>query len=162
MMAKASSFTTCLKTTKRLSAALILGATLIVALSGCIGGEEFQRGYLVDEKAVSQIKPGASAPQVLQILGTPSTVSTVGNQSWYYISQTTRRRLQFMGEDVIDQRVTAVYFSKGLKVERVAIYGLQDGKIFDFISRTTPAGGVDNSFLQQVFKGLGGSRFMPF
>jgi outer membrane protein assembly factor BamE (lipoprotein component of BamABCDE complex) len=112
-----------------------------------MGGEEFQRGYLVDERAVSQIKAGTSAQQVLQIMGTPSTVSTVGNQSWYYISQTTRRPVQFLGEQVIDQRVTAVYFSKGLKVERVAIYGLQDGQIFDFLSRTTPAGG---------------SRFLPF
>jgi outer membrane protein assembly factor BamE (lipoprotein component of BamABCDE complex) len=151
-----------LSTTARLTAALLLGVSLTSSLSGCSGGEEFQRGYLVDEKAVSQIKPGTGAPQVLQILGTPSTVSTVGNQSWYYISQTTRRRLQFMGEDVIDQRVTAVYFSKGLKVERIAVYGLQDGKVFDFISRTTPAGGADNSFLQQVFKGLGGSKFLPF
>jgi outer membrane protein assembly factor BamE (lipoprotein component of BamABCDE complex) len=132
------------------------------SLAGCMGGEEFQRGYLVDERAVSQIKAGTSAQQVLQIMGTPSTVSTVGNQSWYYISQTTRRPVQFLGEQVIDQRVTAVYFSKGLKVERVAIYGLQDGQIFDFLSRTTPAGGADRSFLQQVFKGLGGSRFLPF
>ena len=79
-----------------------------------------------------------SAEQVLQTLGTPSTVSTVGNRNWYYISQISRRRLQFLQEQVVDQRVTAVYFDNNLKVERVALYGLQDGKVFDFISRTTP------------------------
>ena len=41
---------------------------------------------------------------------TPSTVSTVGNKSWYYISQTSRRPVRFMGESVTDQRVLAVYF----------------------------------------------------
>ena len=101
-----------------------------------------------------------SADQVLQTLGTPSTVSTVGNKNWYYISQTSRRTLQFMGEQVVDQRVTAVYFDKSLKVERVALYGLQDGKVFDFISRTTPAGGEEQSFVGQILKGT--TRFNPF
>jgi outer membrane protein assembly factor BamE (lipoprotein component of BamABCDE complex) len=138
----------------RLAAAALLGSTL----AGCIG-EDFQRGYLVDERAVNQVRKGMSADQVLQTLGSPSTVSTVGNKNWYYISQTAQRRLQFMRESVVDQRVTAVYFDKNLKVERIALYGLQDGKIFDFVTRTTPAGGTDQSFVTQLFKGLG--TFVP-
>jgi outer membrane protein assembly factor BamE (lipoprotein component of BamABCDE complex) len=82
-------------------------------------------------------------------------VSTVGNKSWYYISQGARRRVQFMGESTTDQRVTAVYFNAGLRVERVALYGLEDGKVFDFITRTTPAGGGDQNFVSQLFRGLG-------
>ena len=135
-------------------AAALLGTTVAPSFA-----EDFQRGYLVDERAVQQVKPGMSAEQVLKTLGTPSTVSTVGNKNWYYISQTTRRVLQFMPEKVIDQRVTAVYFDKNLKVERVALYGLQEGIVFDFISRTTPAGGADRNFLSQLFQGLG--TFVP-
>ncbi len=132
----------------------LAAATLLTApLAGCLGGEEFQRGYLIDERAVNQVKKGMSGDQVLQTLGTPSTVSTVGNKSWYYISQVSKRTFQFMGESVVDQRVTAVYFDKGLRVERVALYGIQDGKVFDFISRTTPTGGEDVSFIGQIFKG---------
>jgi outer membrane protein assembly factor BamE (lipoprotein component of BamABCDE complex) len=137
----------------RLAAAAVLGTTL----AACMGmGEEFQRGYLLDERAVNQVRKGMSAEQVLQTLGTPSTVSTVGNKNWYYISQTSRRTMQFMNEQVVDQRVTAVYFDKGLRVERVALYGIQDGKVFDFISRTTPAGGEEQSFIGQIFKGTTG------
>ena len=135
--------------------ARLFATALIAATAAACVGEEFQRGYILDERLVAQVKPGASAEQVLQTLGSPSTVSTVGNQSWYYISQTTRRPLQFAGERVVDQRVTAVYFNKNLKVERVALYGLQDGKLFDFVSRTTPTGGADRGFLGQVFQGLG-------
>jgi outer membrane protein assembly factor BamE (lipoprotein component of BamABCDE complex) len=138
----------------RLASAAVLG----LSVAACVG-EEFHRGYLVDQSALAQVKPGMSAEQVLQTLGTPSTVSTVGNKNWYYISQTTRRRLQFMRESVVDQRVTAVYFNQNLKVERTALYGIQDGRIFDFVSRTTPAGGADQSFLNQLFKGLG--SFVP-
>jgi outer membrane protein assembly factor BamE (lipoprotein component of BamABCDE complex) len=145
---------------KRVAAAALLGA----AVSACtsLGGEQFQRGYILDEQAVAAVKPGMSADQVLQTLGTPSTVSTVGNRNWYYISQTSRRPVQFLGETVTDQRVTAVYFTANLRVERVALYGIQDGKVFDFISRTTPAGGEESSFVGQIFRGLSGSTFNPF
>ena len=143
------------KTVLRLAAAAFLAATA----AACTMGEEFQRGYLLDERAVNQVKPGMNAEQVLQTLGTPSTVSTVGNKSWYYISQISRRRVAFMRESVVDQRVTAVYFNANLKVERVALYGLQDGVIFDFVSRTTPTGGGDLNFVSQLFRGLG--TFVP-
>ena len=119
-----------------------------------MGGETFQRGYIVDEQALASVKKGMSAEQVLKTLGTPSTVSTVGNKNWYYISQKSQRTLQFLAESVVDQQVTAVYFDNGLRVERVALYGLQDGQVFDFISRTTPSGGEESSFLGQLFRGI--------
>lgn len=139
----------------RLAAAIMIGASV----SGCLIGEDLHRGYVIDEAAVARVKPGTSAEEVLKILGTPSTVSTVGNKSWYYISQTATRRLQFMGESVTAQRVLAVYFNQGLRVERVALYGLQDGRVFDFISRKTESGGAEANFVSQLFRGLG--SFVP-
>jgi len=134
----------------RLAAAACLG----LSVGACVS-EEFQRGYMLDERAVQQVKPGMNGEQVLQTLGTPSTVSTVGNKSWYYISQTSRRPVRFMGESVTDQKVLAVYFDRNLKVERVALYGVQDGKVFDFISRTTPASGEESTFIGAMFRGIG-------
>lgn len=133
---------------------------LATSVAACTMGEEFARGYQLDENAVAQVKKGMNAEQVLQLLGTPSTVSTVGNRNWYYISQRSRRTLQFMGETVVDQRVTAVYFDNNLRVERVALYGIQDGQVFDFISRKTPSGGEETSFIGQIFKGT--NNFNPF
>ncbi|CAA9341097.1 MAG: Outer membrane beta-barrel assembly protein BamE [uncultured Microvirga sp.] len=135
------------------AAAFVLGAP-----AGALA-EDFVRGYMIDERTLSQVKPGMMPEQVLKTLGSPSTVSTVGNKSWYYISQTTRRRFQFLPESVVDQRVTAVYFAKNMKVERVAQYGVQDGVLFDFVSRTTPSGGGDQNFLGQIFKGV--TKFSP-
>ncbi len=135
--------------------ARLAAVVLVAGLSGaCVIGEEFQRGYLLDEQAFATVRPGQDAQQVLQTLGTPSTVSTVGNRTWYYISQKSARRVQFLNDTVVDQRVAAVYFNKGLKVERVALYGLQDGKVFDFVSRTTPTGGSDQNFIGQLFRGV--------
>ena len=59
------------KAALRLATAALLG----LSAAACTIGEEFQRGYLVDERAVNQVKPGMNAEQVLQTLGTPSTVS---------------------------------------------------------------------------------------
>ena len=121
--------------------------------------ETFSRGFVMDEGLVAQIKPGMDVQSVLQILGTPSTTSTVGNRTFYYISQTMRRRFQFQDPQVIDQQVLVIYFNKSFKVERVAHYGLQDGVIFDFISRTTPSGGEEQSFLRNLFRGV--TKFNP-
>jgi outer membrane protein assembly factor BamE (lipoprotein component of BamABCDE complex) len=53
---------------------------------------------------------------------------------------------------VKDQRVVAVYFDKNRKVERLANYGIRDGKIFDYVSRTTQTGGEELHYLAYLFK----------
>ncbi len=129
-------------------------AALSVILTGCDGGRELQHGYVVDDRLLEQVKAGSSAEQVLVVLGTPSSTSTVGGDAWYYISQKTNQPLAFMEARIVDQRVIAVYFDKKHKVERLANYGLQDGKVFDFASRTTPTGGADQSFVAGIFSNL--------
>ena len=94
-------------------------------------------------------------------MGTPSTVSTVGNQTWYYISQTTTQRVKFLEPTVVEQRVLAINFNKNMKVERIANYGLQDGVVFDFISRTTPTGGTELSLVRQTDPRRGPRQLAP-
>jgi outer membrane protein assembly factor BamE (lipoprotein component of BamABCDE complex) len=57
-----------------------------------------------------------------------------------------------MNQRVVDQRVIAIYFDKNRQVQRLANYGMQDGKIFDSISRTTPTSGQEMSYLTPLFK----------
>ena len=125
---------------------LLLG----VLLGGCIT-QTYQRGYLVPEGALEQIPLGASQEQVLIVLGTPSTVATISGEVFYYISQRTEQT-SFLPQREVDRRVVAVYFDKSRKVERLANYGIKDGKIFDYISRTTPSGGQEQNALSYLFK----------
>jgi len=78
----------------------------------------------------------------------------VGGDAWYYISQRTERTLAFMQPKVTDQRVFAVYFGKGKRVERIANYGLEDGRVIDFASRTTPTAGAESSFIRNMLMNL--------
>ena len=98
---------------------------------------------------------GAPREQVLIALGTPSTTADFGGEVFYYISQKTNRPVAFMNSRVIDQTVLAVYFDENSQVSQVANYGLEDGQIVDFVSRTTPTGGKDFSFLSQLFSATG-------
>jgi outer membrane protein assembly factor BamE (lipoprotein component of BamABCDE complex) len=139
---------------RRFALAVALG--LATALGGCLGYDgDFERGYQVDSETLSQIKVGSTTKQqALATLGTPSTTSTVGGDAWYYIGQKMHRALAFMPLQMTDQHVLAVYFDKSGKVSRIANYGLQDGKVFDYVSRTTPTGGQEPDFLRNIMAGL--------
>jgi outer membrane protein assembly factor BamE (lipoprotein component of BamABCDE complex) len=131
----------------------IIGLGLTLPTSAGMN-EEITRGFVFDADTIAKVKTGMDVQAVLNTLGTPSTTSTVGNKTFYYIGQTVRRRFQFQELSVVDQKVLTIYFNKGFKVERIANYGLQDGVIFDFITRTTPTGGEEQSFLRNLFRGV--------
>jgi outer membrane protein assembly factor BamE (lipoprotein component of BamABCDE complex) len=145
----------------------VFAVTAILPAAGCVGssfapngiaplGKTSQHGYVVSEEAIQQVPVGSSQDQVLIALGSPSTTGNYGGEVFYYINQTRRKPVAFMNAKVVDEHVLAVYFDKNKKVERIADYGKKDGKVFDFISRTTPTGGKDENFVQQVVGGVVG------
>jgi outer membrane protein assembly factor BamE (lipoprotein component of BamABCDE complex) len=127
------------------------GALAVLAATfagGCT--QVYHHGYMVQDGALEQIPLGSSQEQVLIVLGTPSTVATISGEVFYYISQRSEQT-SFLPQKEVDRRVVAVYFDKARRVQRLADYGLKDGKIFDYISRTTPSGGVEQNWLGFVF-----------
>jgi outer membrane protein assembly factor BamE (lipoprotein component of BamABCDE complex) len=140
----------------------------LLGLAGCATGslptaqglsQTTQHGYVVTPYALEQVPVGSSKDQVLIALGSPSTTADYGTEVFYYISQTRTRAAAFLPDKVVDQRVVAIYFDDKDRVKQIANYGLQDGKVFDFVSRTTPTSGADQTFIQEIFKSFG--RFRP-
>lgn len=134
-----------MRAVRLLAGAAMLGSA--VALAGCQTAEVLNQGYIIDEQALSLVPVGSSREQVLLALGSPSTTATFDNEIFYYISQKRVRPVAFMQPRLVDQRVLAVYFGPDNRVRQIAHYGLQDGVLFDFITRTTPTAGRDASFL---------------
>lgn len=153
-------------TVLRVPGALVvaLGASL---LAGCQSSSDilnvsqtYHQGYVVDEQTLALAPVGSSREQVLLSLGTPSTTATFDNEVFFYISQTRRRPAAFMKPKLIDQSILAVYFDKEGTVSQLAHYTLKDGKVFDTISRTTPTGGREMTFLSQLLSGNGIGKSM--
>ncbi|VVT16482.1 conserved hypothetical protein [Rhizobium sp. EC-SD404] len=135
-------------------AVVALSGAMVV--SGCSTSEVLKQGYVLDEDTLALVPVGSSREQVLLSLGTPSTTATFDNDEvFYYISQTRSRAVAFMKPRLVDQRVLAVYFTAEGTVRQIANYTLQDGRVFDLISRTTPTGGRDLTFLGQLLAGPG-------
>ncbi len=148
----------------RLAATGLALMIALPALSNCTGTSQvLSHGYQSDADTLDLVPEGSSREQVLLALGTPSTTIQLSGEVFYYISQTKRRSVAFAKARVIEQKVLAIYFSKEQTVSQIANYGLKDGKVFDYISRTTPTGGRDLTFLAQILGAAGsGGRINPF
>ena len=131
---------------------LILSSILLsVILMGCVGRESFSHGFRASDDDIAQVPVGSSIEQVELVFGTPSTISNSGDLPiWYYISQEAESDL-FTARKVTDQRVLAITMDNNQRVANIANYGLKDGKLFDFVSKTTPTGGTNATLLQRVF-----------
>ena len=132
--------------------ALVIGTA---GLTSCKTTEVMNNGYIFDQQALNLVPVGSSREQVLLSLGTPSTTATFDGEVFYYISQKRTRSAAFMKPKLVDQNILAIYFDKDGIVKQEANYSLKDGKVFDMISRTTPTGGRDMTFLQQILQGGG-------
>lgn len=124
-------------------------------LSGC-ASTTTRHGQLFQDNDLQQISPGMSQEQVKNTLGTPNTTATAGTgKAFYYISSTMVQN-SFMLPSETDRKVVAIYFTQAGSVERVANYGIKDGKVFDAISRTTPSANTnDDGVIKSLFRNLG-------
>jgi outer membrane protein assembly factor BamE (lipoprotein component of BamABCDE complex) len=144
---------TLLRTPSRLSALLLAAAAL--GLLGACSPRIDQRGNLLDPDAVLAVQPGVQTKdQVAQLLGTPSTVATFDDKTWYYISKRTETT-SFFRPDITDQQVLVVKFDDFDTVETVKLYGMDDAFEISPVSRVTPTHGQRLTILQQLFGNIG-------
>lgn len=143
------------RTALRLAATAALG----LSLASCTPTVDY-RGYLPKGNDLDQLNVGMSKTEVEALLGSPSTTATVNTagDSYYYISSTVHH-VAFFEPKVVDRRILAIRFDQEDRVQKFAHYGLEDGKIIDFISRETPTRGKELGILQQLFQNIG--RFDP-
>lgn len=133
------------------------------ALSSCNSSTQvLSHGFQASDDTLDLVPVGSSREQVLLALGTPSTTLTQDGEVFYYISQKRKRSMAFQKPSLIDQKVLAIYFAKDETVSQLANYGLKDGKVFDYISRTTATGGRDLSFLGQILGAASSGVVNPF
>ena len=131
---------------------LLAGAT--VALSACSDNVQL-RGNTPDPEDVAGIQPGVHSRQdIIDLLGSPSTVSTFQDRKWYYIGQKTQQ-VAFMKPEVLDRKVLVITFDETGLVEGTTNYTMADAQDVDPVDRETPTEGRDLTLLQQLFGNIG-------
>lgn len=130
-------------------------------LAGCGGNTLIRQGHQFQDEDFNQVREGMSKEQVSLALGTPDTQTPIGGGAYYYISTIAVQPMPFLKPEVTERRVVAVYFNKQDRVEKIANYGLQDGKIIDFNTRQTPVYSRDQGMLQELFRNIGAAPSLP-
>lgn len=135
--------------------AIALATAMAGGLTAC-GETITKHGHQFKASDLQAIQPGMSQEQVRTTLGTPATTAVVGTGNAFYYISSTMSQTSFFLPDETDRQIVAVYFNEGGTVDSVAHYGLKDGKVFDYISRQTPAPGArDEGLLKSLFRNLG-------
>ncbi len=143
-------------------AGLVLAAIIGGGLSGC-AAEVKNHGYAPDDALLAEITAGTDTRgSVRRKIGRPSTTGVFTDAGWYYVATTVEHYLYYQPK-VTDRRVVAVQFDADDVVAAVNVYGLEDGRIIDLQTRTTPTHGRELTILQQILGNIGslsGEQFL--
>lgn len=130
---------------------MILAAALIA--SACTPTVQ-THGYRPDPEALESVEPGSTREQVLQLLGSPSSVASFDGATWYYITQQTERT-SFYQEEIVAQNVVAVHFDQQGVVSEIDFRGMEDAEEVTLVSRETPTSGNELSMIEQFVGNIG-------
>lgn len=122
-------------------------------LSGCTPTID-NHGYERNAIDFSKITPGLSQEDVLQKLGSPSTVSSFEAPIWYYATKVTETKA-FFHPKVIEQRVIAIQFDEKGGVKSVK--EVKDADYKDIIPNkaVTPTSGYESGVFKEIFSNFG-------
>ena len=133
-------------------AALLTTALLI--LPACEGDIAI-RGNMPDLEELTAVTPGSdSREDVLNLLGTPSSLSTFEQNKWYYIGQKVEQ-FAFFRPEVIDRQVLMISFDDNGIVNQTKMLSLDDAIVVYPVERMTPTEGNDPTFMEQFFGNFG-------
>src|SRR5262245_3589130 len=131
-----------------------VGLLIALGLTAC-AETVTKRGHQFHDNDLKQIQSGMSQEQVKTSLGTPTTTATVGSGSAYYYISSIETQTSFFAPSIKDRQVVAIYFTSLGAVDKVAQYGLKDGKVFDYVKRETPSHARDENIIKALFRNLG-------
>lgn len=134
---------------------LAVGLLAAVAVTAC-SPRVATRGNLVEDYRLEQVHTGTSTKSdVATILGTPTTVSTFDDNTWYYIGQRVET-VAFFKPEVTQRRVLQMTFDPATStLTDVKEVSLAEGQNVAMASGTTPTLGRRIGVLEQFLGNIG-------
>ena len=112
------------------------------------------RGHVDPPDVAAQIHQGSSKEEVIKIMGSPSSTSNFGDETWYYISGK-KEREAFFEPKIIDQHVTRITFGADGTASQVEAYDQKDGKKIQMVEKETPTEGHRLGVIEQILGNVG-------
>ena len=135
----------------------LLPVLFLLAVSSCsaIDSPHQLRGNHVDADLIKELVPGTSTKSdATSLLGSPTTKGAFDDNTWIYISETTRTRVGRL-PGVTAQDVTTLTFDQAGVLRDVKHLNQDDALDVSVVGRATPSPGSEASFLQQLLGNVG-------
>jgi outer membrane protein assembly factor BamE (lipoprotein component of BamABCDE complex) len=127
-----------------------MSAAVALAIGACKPMVDY-RGNNPDTDKVATIKAGQSTKvQVTRVLGSPTTISPLDQQTWYYISSR-EETVAFLKPRVREQKIVEISFDSAGVVTGIKRYSLKDAKKVRYVARTTPTQVGEPSMLRSLY-----------
>jgi outer membrane protein assembly factor BamE (lipoprotein component of BamABCDE complex) len=133
----------------------ICGLAGLSLLTSACSTELDTHGDRIEADRLAQIRPGVQTRnEVAAILGSPSSTSVFGDESWYYVSDLTEKHSIF-DTKVKERQVVAIRFNGTGLVSEVQAFGIERGREVELVDRETPTLGESVTVLNQIFGNIG-------
>ena len=134
--------------------AVICGVAALT-LAACGEPRIAVHGYAPRSDELQRLTAGQdTTSSVRRKLGEPTIVGTFEENAWYYVSTVSEQRTYHHPEP-IDRTVVRLAFSEVGVLEGVNRFGLEEGRVIDLETRTTPTYGRELTIVQQLFGNIG-------
>lgn len=113
------------------------------------------RGYIKQGSLKDKLVVGQTSKQeVLDQLGSPSSQSSFGPETWYYIHNR-KETVAFLKPESVDQDITRVEFDTAGVVSNVELFSQDAAQEIPNIKRETPTEGHTLGFIEQALGNIG-------
>ena len=139
---------------------ILFNVFTVIALSACSSDVFVSHcGNMPTEERIEQVKKGQTKDEVLDILGSPSSVVSLDQNTWIYMSSAIKK-VAFLKPEELDRDVLTIRFNDYNQVASIERLNKQQGKQIEVNVDETTTSGNEPGFFEKYFGGVG--MFMPF
>jgi outer membrane protein assembly factor BamE (lipoprotein component of BamABCDE complex) len=141
--------------TKYLFRSLVqLGAALMMLSAGACGPKVDSKGYVQNQDWKSLQVGKSTRDDVMNTFGSPSSRSSFGEETWYYVSARKETTAFFKPKTVERDTVRVVFDSAGVLGD-IRVFDKESGKDVTLVGRETPTEGHTMGFFEQILSNIG-------
>ena len=139
---------------------IILNLFVILGLTACSSDTFISHcGNMPTEERIAQLQKGQTKDEVLDILGTPSSVVSLDQNTWIYMKSDIKKVAFFKPEE-LNRDVLTIHFNQYNQVADITRLNKESGQTLAVNEGTTETYGNNQGFFEKYFGGVG--QFLPF